>query len=96
MAIGDISATPNSTQISVTTSAAVQVAAPDPDRILLKITNTDATNPVYLGGVNVTTTSGDKLAAGASLVITGGPSVSPINAIASGGTVVVSILAIDQ
>jgi len=53
--------------ISVTTSATLIVAA-NPRRQSLIISNTDTTNPIYVGSdANVTTSNGVLLAAGSTL-----------------------------
>jgi hypothetical protein len=64
------------------------MAASDPLPIIIE--NLDATNPVYLGGSGVTSSTGTELAAGGSITrnVIGNDSEY---AIASGGTVSVSV-----
>ena len=65
-----MSKTLNSQQVSVAISGQTLVVPVNAQRLWLRITNTDPTNAVYLGGAaNVSTSNGDKLAAGASVVI---------------------------
>lgn len=61
---------------------------PDDPRPIL-VENTDATNPVYIGGSAVTTSTGTKLAAGGSLTynVIGNDSLYAISA----GSVVVAV-----
>lgn len=82
---------PETTQAGNATAQIFQ-AGTTSDPVRIKITNEDATNPVYLGGSGVTSTTGDKLAAGATLgplTIVGNDS---LYAISTGGTVKCSVM----
>lgn len=76
----------------MTTSTAIAVCPANPERVLLIITNLDATNPIFLGGTKVTASNGDRLAGGQSLVVDGVAATTAVSAIASGGTVVTSVM----
>lgn len=84
-----------SAQYSVLTSGALEItdgtAATLHQSYELYVKNHDATNPVYLGGSTVTSSTGVKLAAGEGL----GVSMTfgeKLYARATGGTVVVGVL----
>lgn len=85
-----MSKTLGSQQVSVATTGQTLVCPPNANRLWLRVTNTDATNPVWLGGSGVTTGNGDKLAAGASVVIETVAAQAAINAVATTSAVVVS------
>lgn len=84
-----------SRQVSVTTGAAIAlddgVALSIRSLYSLVVTNTDATNPVWLGPLGVTSGTGHKLPAGASMSIDL-QWQDRLYAIATGGTVVVTAL----
>jgi hypothetical protein len=64
------------------------------DELPVIIRNTDGTNPVYIGGTTVTTSNGFILKAGESLpMVIMGHDADGLCAVASGGTVVVAVLA---
>lgn len=80
-------------QVTVTTTAAALSATETDARSgeILVVLNTDATNPVYLGPVGVTSGTGFKLPAGGStpaLHLGAGESLYAV----SGGSVVVHVL----
>lgn len=84
----------DTTQADVTTSSALLFSG-GPTTTRITIQNLDATNPIYIKNVAVSTTTGHRIAAGQSLTFEADmvSSVSSqIYAIATGGTVRVSIL----
>ena len=63
------------------------------DELPVIVRNTDATNPVYLGGENVTILNGLILKAGESLNFSClGTDAATLSAIATGGAVVVAVV----
>lgn len=85
-----MSKTAGSNQVSVATSGATLVVPANAGRIWLRVTNLDGTNAVYLGGSSVSTSNGDKLAAGASVVIETAAAQAPVYAQAASAPVTVS------
>lgn len=87
--------TPAETTVSVGTGASVQLVAANASRTNLLIQNQEATNPIYIsfsGGAAVTTGASYKLAAGMSVELRDGSlTFGAVNAISTGGTVVVYI-----
>lgn len=76
----------NFNQLSVPTTAAVEIAGNNPKRRSLIVTNGDSTNPIFVGDSNgVTAAIGHRIPAGASLAL--GFYRGPLWAIASGGAV---------
>ena len=82
----------SSASVSVPTTGAVQLdnAAGLTQQQQLIIRNTDATNPIYLGGSGVTSTTGFPLAAGQQITITR----EPIYARATGAAVTVALISL--
>jgi hypothetical protein len=76
---------------AVNTAGQIFRAQPPADPVPILVVNTDSTNPVYLGGSGVTSSTGTKLAGGLSITrsVVGNDSQY---AISTGGTVVVAVL----
>jgi hypothetical protein len=91
-----------SAQVATNTSTTTQLINPTTfinnignagDPIPAVIENTDATNNVYLGNSTVTSSTGLKLAAGASLALENvGSDATTLYAISTGGAVTVGVL----
>ena len=63
------------------------------DTLPVLIRNTDATNPIFIGGTNVTTSNGFSLQAGAAIPIACvGTDATDLCAVASGAPVTVGVL----
>lgn len=75
---------------SVNPSGQIFRASGSPDVVPILIENQDSTNPVWIGGSAVTSSTGLKLVAGASLAfnVLGNDSLYAV----SGGTVIVGVL----
>ena len=96
----------NSAQVSVATTGYtplivqgtsagefIEVNGANGDELPVIVRNTDATNSIYLGGTNVTTSNGFLIKAGESLpMVTMGSDAAGLCAVASGGTVTVAVL----
>lgn len=81
----------NYNQLSVPTTAAVEIAGNNPARRSLIVTNGDSANPIFVGDSNgVTASIGHRIPAGVSLAL--GFYRGPLWAIASGGAVSTSWL----
>ena len=80
----------NSNQVSVATAGTTLIVPANANRLWLRITNLDAANAVYLGGPGATTTNGDKLAFGQSVVIETVAAQAAVYAQAATGAVNVS------